>query len=173
MIKMFLFAMGTFFIGNADAFAPKTLTVKNMAGLGSYFFNGNPGIQEGAIYKKIKKKFENNYEKIGYREIKKSQNGNGLRAGINHIGMVYSSDFTDFSVYLKREFAPDLFDDERYIVIDNFDIYIDAQKVLKNLKDADVIDMTKAQYDAYGSIGFKRSYRYIYFADSFEDALSF
>ena len=101
--------------------------------------------------------------------------GNGkrsLQAGINHIGMVYNSGFADFSVFLKREVAPDLFDDERYIVIDNLEIHVDAQKLLKNLKNADIIEMTGEQYAAYASVGFKRSYRYIYFADSFEDALA-
>ena len=175
MTKTLLFVLLALFIGNVHAFAPKTFAIKDMAGLNSYFLNGNPAVREGSIYRTIKRRFENNYEKIGYQEIKKFKNEGhtSLQAGINHIGMVYSSSFADFSIYLKREFAPDLFDDERYIVIDNFDIYIDAQKILKNLKDANLIEMTKNQYDAYASIGFKRSYRYIYFADSFEDALSF
>ena len=168
MIKIVLFTIQIFLVSNIHAFAPKTFTIKNMVGFGA-----GPGIGEGSIYRTIRKRFES--EKIGYQAIKKFKNeGNtSLQAGVNHVGMVYSSDFADFSLYLKREFAPDLFDDERYIVIDNFDIYVDAQKILKNLKDADLIEMTKHQYDAYAGIGFKRSYRYIYFADSFQDALSF
>ena len=174
MIKIFLFGILFFLVGKVDGFVPKTFVVRNMASLNTHLFGDNRHIDQGPIYRAIRKKFEHNYEKIGFREMKKFKSGEdtAFQVGINHIGMVYSTDFADFSVYLKRELAPDLFDDEKYIVIDNFDIYVDAQKLLKNLKDKDFIDMTKHQYDAYGSIAFKRSYRYVYFADSFEDALN-
>ena len=174
MLKAFLLVISLFLVTDVNSSGPKTLVVKNMTDLNSYLFNGNSHIKQGSIYKAIKRRFEHNYEKIGLQEIAKlkSNKNTSLQAGINHIGMVYSSSFTDFSIYLKREFAPDLFDDEKYIVIDNFDIYVDAQKLLKNLKNKRLIDITNHQYDAYGGISFKRSYRYIYFADSFGDALN-
>ena len=162
------------FLESAHGFVPRTFVIKDMAGLASYLLYA-PGNRESSVYRAIKKRFENNYERIGSEEIGKLKNGENasLNAGLNHIGMVYNSGFADFSIYLKRELAPDLFDDERYIVIDNLEIYIDAQKLLKNLKDANLIDMTKEQYKAYASVSFKRAYRYIYFADSFEQALNF
>ena len=175
LIKVFLLAPSTILAKDVNILAPRTFAIRDVEGLGLYplGMGGSPHGGESPIYRAIRKKFEHNYKEIGYQEIKKFNNKNtSFQAGINHVGMVYSSDFADFSVYLKRELAPDLFDDEKYIVIDNFDIYVDAQKLLKNLKDANLIDMTKNQYQAYESIGFKRSYRYIYFADSFEDALS-
>ena len=172
-VKMLLLATSCALPWESRGFTPKTFVIRDMAGLHSYLFHG-PGGGGGSVYRTIKKKFDHNYERIGAQEIGKwdGEGGPSLQAGINHIGMVYNSGFADFSVYLKREVAPDLFDDERYIVIDNFEIHVDAQKLLNNLKGANLIDMTKRQYDAYKNIGFKRSYRYIHFADSFEDALN-
>ena len=170
--KMLLLVFFWASLGDAEGFDPKTFVIKDMVGLDSYLAGGSGG--RGSIYNTINKKFKSSYEKIGSQEINRMRREGkpSFEAGINHIGMVYSSNFADFSIYLKRELAPDLFDDERYIVIDNLDIYIDAQKFLKNLKDADLIGLTKAQYDAFGSVSFKRSYRYVHFADSFDDALN-
>ena len=176
LIKIILYVFLLFSYSSAYGFVPGTFLIKDMEGLADYLLQGDQSNNgEGAVYQTIKKRFEDNDKKFGSWDVGKlpGNEKSSLQAGVNHIGLVYSSGFADFSVYLKRELAPDLFDDERYIVIDNFDIYIDAQKILKNLKKKNLIDITKAQFEAYGDISFKRSYRYIYFADSFEDALHF
>src|SRR5690606_6588698 len=59
----------------------------------------------------------------------------------------------------------------RYIVTDRFEITIEASKLFGELKSKGLISIAENQLAAYAGITFKRSYRYVHFADSYEDAL--
>ncbi len=91
--------------------------------------------------------------------------------GLNHVGLNYSKSFANFSVVLKRELAPDLFDDERWIVTDRLEINVDASKALGNLNDTGAINLSETELAAYAGLSFKRVYTYFHFADSYQQGL--
>lgn len=129
--------------------------------------------EESPLFREILDEFGRNYRTIAYREIRIVEQGRNLAiiGDMNHIGIKYSKSFIDFSVELRRDVAPDLFDDKRYLVTDFFTILIDAQKLLGNLKDEGIIQMSETQYGAFAGVTFKREYKYVHLADNFEQAL--
>lgn len=132
-------------------------------------------LEESPIYREILEYMDIHRERIAARQLASIDQGRDLRVwgGMNHVGINYTKGFGDFSIELKRETAPDLFDDERWLVTDTFDIYIDASKVLSNLRDMEVIDISERNLAAFAGITFKRSFRHIHFADSYEESLGF
>lgn len=128
---------------------------------------------DNSLYDEIMNHFSSRYESIAQRQLDSINDGRDLSiwGGLNHIGLTYSKPFLNFSVEFKRDLAPDLFDDHRWIVTDNMSIIIDAQKLLSNLKDQDIIDISEKQYAAFAGITFKRTYKHVHFADSYEDGL--
>lgn len=126
------------------------------------------------LYDEIQNEFINQYEKIGKNEADKILNTNDLSiiAGLNSIGFSYAHPFVNFSLVLDRNMAPDLFDDKRWIVTDSMTIEVDASKLLGNLKDQGIIDITKENLGAFVGVVFKRKYTWVHFANSYREGIS-
>lgn len=173
--------LALFFISINKGFASSSFEIKDTSKLKTYFENrtikalSNNLAEDNPLYSRILEQFGNTYQGIGARQVSSVQEGRDLYVwgGMNHIGLKYSKSFVDFSVELNRVLAPDLFDDKRWLVTDTFTIYIDASKILSNLADAEVIDITKEQYAAYAGMTFKRVYKHAHFANSYEEGLGF
>ena len=129
--------------------------------------------EESPLYREILGYLNANHQQIAQRQLREIDNGLKAWGGLNHVGLSFSKGFGDFSIELKRQVAPDLFDDERWLVTDTFDIYIDASHVLSNLKDQEVIDISEKNLALFAGITFKRSYTHVHFADTYEKALGF
>lgn len=129
--------------------------------------------EESPLYREILGYLNEHHQSIAERQLQVAENGLKAWGGLNHIGLRFSKGFGDFSIELRRQVAPDLFDDERWLVTDTFDIYIDASQILSNLKNQDVIDISEKNLALFAGITFKRSYTHVHFADSYEKALGF
>ena len=137
-------------------------------GLKSLDFGDSP------LYVELENYFTKHHEKIAASQLNNIEWGDDHRiwGGVNHIGLDYSKDFLDFSVSMRRQVAPDLFHDERYIVTDIMDIYVNASKLFEKCRDNGSIDISDEQLKAIAGLTFKRSYRFNHFADNYQDALT-
>ncbi len=89
----------------------------------------------------------------------------------NFNGITWQKPFGNFSIGINRQLSPDLFDANRWIVDDKFTIIIDAATYLSNLKEAKEITISDSQLAGFVGINFKRTYRYVHFAENFKQAL--
>ncbi len=131
--------------------------------------------QENPVYREMTQYFRQNSDAIAQEQLSEIEESGGFQAwgGLNHIGLSYSKGFGSFSVELKRDVAPDLFDDKRWIATDQFDLYISASKLLGDLRDEEIIDITDEQMGLFAGITFKRSYTYVHYEESYEKALAY
>lgn len=131
------------------------------------------GIFFNPLYQRILDALEGQYERIGHREAQRAidQRDGFFVGGMNQIGFRWSRDFVDFSFEVHRQLAPDLFDDSRWIVSDELKITIEATKLLSNLRDINLIDLTDKQLHAFAGLKFERRYRHSHFANSYEEGL--
>ncbi len=162
------------------AFSPSALSFENFKVNESTLENreiaeGFDLINESPLYSEILEYLEVHSQDIADREMRIVDEGRNLSVwgGMNHVGINFAKGFGTFSIELKREVAPDLFDDERWLVTDTFNIYIDATKVLNQLKNDEVIDITERNLAAFAGLTFKRSYTQVHFADDYQRALGF
>jgi len=134
----------------------------------------DPFATKNNLYQQILDEMNLEYEHIGQREAARVLSGNqsSVTGGLNSIGFTYKRPFIDFSISVDRNLAPDLFDDKRWIVTDTFNIYIDASKVLSNLKDKEVIDITEKNLAAFAGVVFKRTFTWVHFANSYNEGLT-
>ncbi len=126
------------------------------------------------LYQQILDEMNQEYEHIGKREAQRvlSNRTTTVTGGLNSIGLTYRRPFVDFSISADRSLAPDLFDAKRWIVTDTFSIYIDASRVLSNLKDQKIIDISQQNLAAFAGIVFKRSFTWVHFAATYEEGLT-
>lgn len=127
------------------------------------------------LYREILSELGHQYQAIGERQARQvldRQNGFYL-GGFNNVGFSYARDFGHFDINVERQIAPDLFDDERWIVTDRLHIIIDASKLFDNLRQDGLVNMTDAQHALFAGIQFRRTYRYVHFADSYQEGLVF
>lgn len=131
--------------------------------------------EESPLYREILGYLDQHHQRIAERQLRQVEEGRGLQVwgDLNHVGLRFSKGFGDFSIELKREVAPDLFDDERWLVTDTFDITIDASHVLSRLKNEEVIDISEKNLALFAGLTFKRTYTHVHFADTYEKALGF
>ncbi|MFT6070348.1 MAG: hypothetical protein ACJAT2_003233 [Bacteriovoracaceae bacterium] len=130
--------------------------------------------KEHPLYKKIMDEFGSTYEDIGKRQAERALAGKDVfvGGGLNKIGIRYGKDFVDFSVNVERQLAPDLFDDERWIVRDMFTFEISAAALLSKLSDEGTIDIGESQAALFAGLSFKRKFTWVHFADSYNDGLT-
>lgn len=126
------------------------------------------------LYQQILDEMNLEYDHIGKREANRIlQNRSGsVSGGLNSIGFTYRRSFIDFSISADRNLAPDLFDDKRWIVTDTFSVFIDASKVMSNLADSKVIDISEQNLAAFAGIVFKRTFTWVHYAASYEEGLT-
>ena len=134
----------------------------------------NPIDTKSNLYQQILDEMNLEYENIGKREAARVLNNSSttITGGLNSIGFSYQRPFVDFSISVNRGLAPDLYDAKRWIVTDQFSIYIDASKVMSNLKDQKVIDMSQSNLSAFAGIVFKRTFTWVHFANSYTEGLT-
>lgn len=136
---------------------------------------GQAMTDQSPIYQEILDELKGTYEEIGQRQADRINNGNrdlNWIGDLNTIGLHYQKSFVDFRIYVRRQLAPDLFDDQRWIVDDEFTIEVDASKLLGNLHEAGEINITATQFGAFAGVTFRRTYKYIHFAESYQDGLT-
>jgi hypothetical protein len=125
------------------------------------------------LYAEILRELNLTYESIGARQARQvldRQNGFYL-GGFNNVGYRYTHQFATFDINVERQLAPDLFDDDRWIITDRFHIDIDASHLISKLRDDGLIDLSESQYALFAGVKFRRTYRYIHFADSYQEGL--
>ncbi len=152
----------------------KTIESRNTKILGTKGIDLNLS-EENPVYREMTQYFRQNSDSIAQEQLQEIEDSGGFQAwgGLNHIGLSYAKGFGTFSVELRRDVAPDLFDDERWIATDQFDLYISASKLLGDLRDEEIIDITDEQMGLFAGITFKRSYTYVHYAQTYEQALAF
>ncbi|MGZ3808517.1 MAG: hypothetical protein ACXVCE_10550 [Bacteriovorax sp.] len=134
----------------------------------------NPFETKNNLYQQILDEMNQEYDHIGKREAARvlSNHSTSITGGLNSIGFTYKRPFVDFSVSVDRNLAPDLFDNTRWIVTDNFSIFIDASRVLSNLKGQKVIDITQQNLAAFAGVVFKRTFTWVHYANTYEEGLT-
>jgi len=132
------------------------------------------GVGESPIYEELERYYRLHHERVAASQLSNIEWGDDYKiwGGVNHIGLDFSKKFLDFSVSFRRQVAPDLFHDERYIVTDIMDIYIDASTFFEKLKASGQIEVPDQFLKAVAGLTFKRSYRFNHFADNYRDALT-
>ncbi len=130
---------------------------------------------ESSLYDEIADYFNQNQDAIAQRQLSIIDHGRNLRTfgGLNNVGLSFTKGFADFSIELRRDVAPDLFDSERWLVTDTFNLYLDAGHVLGKLAKADVIEMTEESLALFAGITFKREFQHVHFAANYQEAISF
>lgn len=125
------------------------------------------------LYEQIEQELNREYEHIGKREAERLLSNRSLSiiGGLNSVGVSFKKPFLDFTYYVDRNLAPDLFDDKRWIVTDTMSVTIDASKIFGRLKSEGKIDLSEKNLNAFAGLVFKRSYTYVHFADSYEEGL--
>lgn len=131
--------------------------------------------EESPLYREILTYMDIHHRSIAERQLREVEEGRGLNVwgGLNHVGLSFNKGFGTFGIELQRQVAPDLFDDERWLVTDTFNIQVDASQLLNRLKNDDVIDISEQNLALFAGLTFKRSYTHVHFADSYEKALGF
>lgn len=130
------------------------------------------GINQNNLYQQIFDELNLEYESIGKREAQRVLNNRlSVTGGLNSIGFSYRRPFIDFGLTIDRNLAPDLFDDKRWIVTDTFTVHIDASKILGNLRDQRVIDMSQENLAAFAGVVFNRTFTWVHYANSYEEGL--
>lgn len=131
------------------------------------------GAGQTPLYDQIEDELNREYEHIGKREAARLLSNRSLSiiGGLNSVGISFKKPFFDFTYYVDRNLAPDLFDDKRWIVTDTMSVTIDASKIFGRLKNEGKIDLTEKNLNAFAGLVFKRSYTYVHFANSYEEGL--
>ncbi|MBC7538180.1 MAG: hypothetical protein H7281_05125 [Bacteriovorax sp.] len=126
------------------------------------------------LYQQILDEMNLEYDHIGQREAARvlQNSTTSVTGGLNSIGFSYRKPFIDFSISADRNLAPDLYDAKRWIVTDTFSIFIDASKVMSNLSDHKVIDISQNNLAAFAGIVFKRTYTWVHYANSYNEGLT-
>ncbi|MFA6238708.1 MAG: hypothetical protein WC635_15340 [Bacteriovorax sp.] len=134
----------------------------------------NPFETKNNLYQQILDEMNQEYEHIGRREAARvlQNRSTSITGGLNSIGLSYRRPFVDFSINVDRNLAPDLFDDKRWIVTDTFSVSVDASRIMSNLADSKVIDITQTNLALFAGIVFKRTFTWVHFANSYEEGLT-
>ncbi len=146
----------------------------NQQDLPTVYLNQASNSKKSLLYQKIQKYFEDHYQEIAARKLKAIEQGKKLNVwgGLNHLGINYTHKFADFSVEYRRDLAPDLFDDKKWIVTDSMDIIIDASTLLGHLEELQLVEVTEDLFAAFVGIKFKRSFKHIHYANSYEEGVA-
>jgi hypothetical protein len=90
----------------------------------------------------------------------------------NFSGFTWQKPEANFRFGVDRQIAPDLFDENRYIVHDTFLIEIDAQTLIKNLQAEGTVSISATNIGAFAGLKFYRKFEYYHFASTYMEALT-
>ena len=147
---------------------------KNVADLNRNKDNTPLEEEESSLFQTIINYLTPSYQTIGNQQVSSIlHHSTNFDLGVqNFSGLTWQKPMGNFTIGVDRQLAPDLFDDQRWIVSDKFIIVIDATTFLHNLKDLGLIDITQTQLAAFVGISFKREYTYTHFAASYMEGLT-
>lgn len=130
--------------------------------------------QGPGLYQRIFNELNTSYEQIGQKQAQNILLNNKLtvNGGLNSVGLAYHRPFGEFSIQLDKNLAPDLVDDSRWIVTDTFSVYIDAYKVMQNLRSQKLIELDETVMSAFVGIEFKRTFTWVHFSKTYEEGLT-
>lgn len=165
-------ALLTALIGLENTYGNESFTLKDDPAV---IFGDLDLSQDSPLYREILSYMDIHHQSIAERQLREVEEGRGLNVwgGLNHVGLRFNKGFGTFGIELRRQVAPDLFDDERWLVTDTFNIQVDASQLLNRLKNEDVIDISEQNLALFAGLTFKRSYTHVHFANSYERALGF
>jgi hypothetical protein len=129
--------------------------------------------QDSLLYREIRQWLEGRYQTIGQTEVQNLQWLNqqfGLN-NLNFSGFTWQKPFGGFSLSVNRQLSPDLFNANRWIVMDTFTILFEASHFLGKLNEAGVVDMSAAEIAGFAGINFKRVFTSYHYASSFSQGL--
>jgi hypothetical protein len=134
---------------------------------------GMPQQAQSIMYQKLNTYMSKNHQQIGKTRINELLNFNrNFDLGQqNFSGFNWQRPMGFFKVNVNRSIAPDLFDEERWIVTDKMVIEVEAKTYLEKLLNENLISISQNTLNAYAGIIFKRTYRYQHFAASFEKGI--
>jgi hypothetical protein len=129
--------------------------------------------QESLLYGQIRDWLDLRYQGIGQAESERvAMFNNQFNLGVqNFSGFSWQKPFGGFGIYTDRQLSPDLFDANRWIVMDTFTVVIEATSFLGKMNEAGAVDMTSSEIAAFAGINFKRVYTTFHFANSFMEGL--
>jgi len=128
-------------------------------------------LDDNALYRRIYESLNSHYVSICQRQVDEIL-GNGFQIGkYNTPGFFWRQSFGEFSIFVTRNIAQGLGGEDRWIVTDEFNIIIEAEKMIGELADDGIIEISQEQMAAFAGVKFKRVYRYEHFADSYEAGL--
>jgi hypothetical protein len=90
----------------------------------------------------------------------------------NFSGFTWQKPFGSYGLHVNRKITPDFKDPSKWIVLDTFEISVNAQTFLKKLMDAGLASLDGIGFDAFAGLTFKRKYSYYHFADSYRAGLT-
>lgn len=130
--------------------------------------------EDGPIFKEILSDLSDKYEQIAQQQVEVIEHDRStvVIGGLNSIGINFQKSYVDFHLNVRRDLAPDLFDDKRWIVHDQFEVTVSAEKFLGKLKQEGLINIDEKVLAAYAGISFKRTYSYFHFAKNYNDGLT-
>ncbi|MCB9062802.1 MAG: hypothetical protein H6622_14870 [Halobacteriovoraceae bacterium] len=128
---------------------------------------------EFSIYEKIIEEIGRDYNNIGKKEAYGilSRRDKFDLGQHDYSGMQWQKVLGTFDYGVDRQLAPDLYDDERWIVVDKIYISINAKTFLQKLKEANFIKISESKLVAFADINFIRVHKYVHFANSYEQGL--
>lgn len=176
ILMLLLFSLGFFKAANANEdLELEILEVKApLQEITPTQLSSNFGYEElSPLYSEILRELNLTYEAIGARQARQvldRQNGFYL-GGFNNVGYRYTHQFGTFDINVERQLAPDLFDDERWIITDRFHIDIDASHLISKLRSDGLINLSESQHALFAGVQFRRTYRYVHFANSYQEGL--
>ncbi len=130
--------------------------------------------EQSNLYTRIQNYLMPNYQHIGETQSSSLINYNRSYdlGQQNYSGFTWQKPMANFYIGVDRKVEPDLFDDHRWLVKDKFIISINAFSYLSNLQQEGKIEIDPKQLAAFAGMEFIRVYRYIHFADSFNEGLA-
>ncbi len=152
-----IFITVVFYLGIKTSMAASTID-------NQFFFN-----QHSHIYQSIAERLQ---DSIGQQEGKPVLPGkDGVYGGPNFIGFRKHFSWTDFSVEWRRDLAPDLFHDSRYVVTDKITLRVEAYPLIKGLRDQNKLNITDKALAGFVGLSFEREIRLAHFSSTFEEGL--
>ena len=112
------------------------------------------------------------YKKVGEEQANEILNSGYDLGVLNNPSFFWQLPFGEIKISVRRQVDPDVFHETRYIVTDELIISIDAQKLLTNLKNEDIIEIPDHFFGLYAGIEFRRVYRFSHFAENFVEGLT-
>jgi len=139
--------------------------------------NSTPSKLEGVdlsapLIDRVFNRLKDIYKKVGEEQANEILNSGYDLGVLNNPSFFWQLPFGEIKISVRRQVDPDVLHETRYIVTDELIISIDAQKLLTNLKNEDIVEIPDDFLGLYAGIEFRRVYRFSHFAPNFVEGLT-